>query len=119
MPASNSALLLVFKTLFLIQESILTVDLARNNNPSPGDDMRLMDLKSDLETVKDELVAMRDALQAGTQSIPTPSAEDMKHVRDLISAVETAKNQGAAAGAVLAVVDDALTTGMTVLSLAA
>ena len=115
MPPSDRALLLVFKTLFLTQESILIVDLALNDNPANA--LPLMELKADLTTLKDELVALRDQMEDGRVTFPPPDPSVLQHVRGLITQVEAAKNAGVASGAALAAVGDALATGITVMSL--
>jgi hypothetical protein len=118
MPPSNRALLLVFKSLFLVQEAILLLELALDDNPSPDHRMELEDQLADLTALKDELVALRDAMENGSQTIPSPDPSALAHVRALVAQVEAAKNAGLAAGAVVALAGDVLSTGLSVMSLA-
>lgn len=96
MPA-NENLLLVFKALFVVGESIRLIKLALDNNPPPNEEMELRDLLSDLQMLKDELIALRDALENGQITIPPPPPQLMMEVRLLISSVEQARLAGAAA----------------------
>ena len=114
----NYPLLAVYKSLYLVQESILAVQLALDNNPSPEDGIQLNDKLSDLDTLKDELQVMRDGLQDGSVSIPPPDPSLLDHLKDLISRVEAATQAGITATAVIAVVSLAFDTGTAVMSLA-
>lgn len=116
--AKNSALLLVFKSLFLMQEAIRLVQLALDDNPEPDDDLAMRDELADLESVKDELVTMRDQLENAEITISPPAPELMQLVTDLTRQVEEARIAGAAASEVLAAAGQVLNTALTVMSLA-
>ena len=113
----NYPLLVAYQSLYLTQESIVAVKHALNNNPSPDDALTLMDQLSDLETLKDALQAMRDQLEDGRMSLPTPDATLLETLSDLIFKVEAATQAGAAANDAIVIASQALNTGMAVMSL--
>jgi hypothetical protein len=116
--AKNSALLLVFRSLVLVQESIRLVELALENNPSPDDELELRDALADLESVKDELAAMRDQLENGEVTIPPPGPEVMQVVKDLTRQVEEVRIAGAVANATMGAAGEVLSVGLAIMSLA-
>jgi hypothetical protein len=117
MPA-NDKLLLVFKALFVVGESIRLVKLAIDNNPPPDEEMELRDLLSDLQTLKDELIALRDALENDKIEVLTPPPQLMQEVRLLTEHVEQARLAGAAAGQSIALAGQAIDVALKVMSAA-
>ena len=115
MPA-NDKLLLVFRTLFVVGESIRLIKLALDNNPPPDEEMELRDLLSDLQTFKDELAALRDALENSEIEFPPPPPELMQEVRQLTARVEQARLAGAAAGQSIALAGQAIDVALKVMS---
>ena len=114
----NDKLLLVFKALFVVGESIRLIKLALDNNPPPDDEMALRDQLSDLQTLKDELIALRDALENGQVAIQPPPPQLMQEVRQLTASVEQARLAGAAAGQSIALAGQAIDVALKVMSAA-
>jgi len=117
MPA-NDKLLLVFKALFLVGESIRLIKLALDNNPPPDEEMELRDKLSDLQAHKDELNALRDALEGGQVTFAAPPAQLMQEVRRLTGEVEQARLAGAAAKQAMALAGQSLDLVLDVMSAA-
>ena len=97
----NDKLLLVFKALFVVGESIRLVKLALDNNPPPDDEM-----------------ALRDALESGQITIQPPPPQLMQEVRQLTASVEQARLAGAAAGQSIALAGQAIDVALKVMSAA-
>jgi hypothetical protein len=114
----NHALLVVYKSLYVVQESIRAVDLALDNNPPPDEALELNEQRTDLETLKDELQAMRDAVENGTVCIPPPDPSLMSHLRSLVGQVESATQAGSASVSAISLAREVLSTGLAVMSLA-
>ncbi len=114
--AINEALVAVNKTLLLVGSAIRGVERTLNNNPPPDRELDLTQLRSDLETVKDQFEARRTALENGGQTIPPPDPALIAQIQPLIAQVEAARNAGAAASATIAVAGQALTLATNVLS---
>jgi len=114
MPADEK-LFLVFKSLFLVGESIRLAKLALDNNPPPNEEMELRDHLSDLQSFKEELVALRDALERG-EPFPPPPPSLMQEASALTAQVEQARLDGAAAGASLALAGQVIDFGLRVMS---
>jgi hypothetical protein len=112
----NDKLLLVYRALFLVGEAIRLVKLALDKNPPPDKELELRDLLSDLQTNKDELIKLRDALEDGSIVIPPPPPELVKRIATLIQRVEQARLAGAAAGAAIALAGDAMDVLLEVMS---
>jgi hypothetical protein len=94
------------------------VQLALNDNPSPDHALQLNDLIADLETLKDELIAMRDELENGQVKIPPPEPPLIAHVKDLVKRVESARTAGTTASAIIALAGQSISAGLAVMSLA-
>jgi hypothetical protein len=114
----NDALLVVYKSLYLVQEAITGVELALNNAPTHDEALALADLLADLETAKDSLIEMRDQLKNGSITIPSPDPTLMSQLGTLVTAVEQAKLNGISASAGLALFGQVLTLGISVMTLA-
>lgn len=116
MPASEK-LLLVYEALYLVGEAIRLVKLALDNGPSPDDELHLRSQLSDLQTLKDELIALKNSLVGGG-SFAAPPPALMNQIAGLIGQVEQARLNGAAAGASMALAGQVLGVALEVMSAA-
>ena len=114
----NPSLVAVGEAMAMVQQSILAVRLALDNNPSPDDAIELMDRLTDLRTLRDELTRTGQAIRDGSATMPPPDEELVSQLETSIRAVDNATIQGTAASSVLKVVGDALALGLAVMSLA-
>ena len=112
MPIDPAALLVVYKSLYLANETIGGLQAALNNSPLPCDALDLQDKLADMETEKDELIAMRDQLKSGALVLPPPDNGLMTTLQGLVVQVEKATQADA-----LALAGTVLDTGIAVMGL--
>ena len=100
----------------LLDTAILMVRKAIENNPSPDRKLQLMQRRTDLETRKNELEALRrNILQRGTV-IAAPSSDVMSAVLGLVRRVSQARQDGATAEACLALAGQCLDSAANIVS---
>lgn len=114
----NRPLLLVYQALFAVGEAIRLVQRALARNPSADKEMELRDLLTDLMTLKDELMALKEALENGETTLPPPDPALLDSIADLIRRVESARVAGAAAQASLNLAGQVMNIAMTVMTYA-
>jgi hypothetical protein len=116
--STTNPLLVVLKTLLLVGESIRLTKLALDSNPPPDLALELRDRSSDLEMLKDELIALADALESAQIETPPPPAELFDAVSALAKRVEEERLAGAAAVQTLALAAQAIDVAVQVMSAA-
>jgi hypothetical protein len=116
--ATTDPLLVVLKTLLLVGESIRLTKLALDNNPPPDLDLELHDRSSDLQMLKDELIALADALENAQIETPPPPAELFDAAAVLVKQVEEERLAGAAAVQTVALAAQAIDVAVQVMSAA-
>jgi hypothetical protein len=100
----------------LLDTAILMVKKAIENNPSPDRKLQLMQRRTDLETRKNELEALRrNILQRGAV-IAAPSSDVMSAVQGLVQRVSQARQDGATAEACLALAGQCLDSAANIVS---
>lgn len=99
----------------IVGSAILAVELALTRNPAPDDRLDLIARLADLETVKDRLQARRNQMRNG-RIVPAPPSGLVAEIQILTTQVETAKNRGTAANAVVDVARQAFDVATRVLS---
>ena len=114
--AVNSARLAINDTLVLMDHAILAVKLEMNDSPSPDRERELRETISDLQSRKDELLALRREIRNSGLTVPPPSDEIMQEVRRLTRLVEEAANAGATAKARMKLIAEGLLVASKVVS---
>ena len=113
---TDDKLLLVLRALFLVGEAIRLVKLALGNNLPPDEELELRDKLADLQTLKDELRELSDAVENDDVQIPPPPPELIREVRALIKGVEDARLAGAAAVGSIALAGQVIDVALKVMS---
>jgi hypothetical protein len=107
---------LVEDALFLVQDTILGIEEALRNGPTPSDAGKLMGKLSDLQLVEFELKARLAQLQNDENAFPPPTPGAHDAVAALLAKVSKATSDGASAVAWIGVASQVASLAMTLTS---